>query len=74
VCDDECSRVLLDDLDAVECSFLSVNLTGVILSPYSTLVNLENDTQEVKVKEGHIIPLCPVGFEIIFWIPSPALS
>uniref|UniRef100_A0A8C7PSL1 Laminin, alpha 1 n=1 Tax=Oncorhynchus mykiss TaxID=8022 RepID=A0A8C7PSL1_ONCMY len=51
VCDDECTRVLLDDLDAVECSFLSVNLTGVILSPYSTLVNLENDTQEVKVKE-----------------------
>uniref|UniRef100_A0A8C8HC76 Laminin, alpha 1 n=1 Tax=Oncorhynchus tshawytscha TaxID=74940 RepID=A0A8C8HC76_ONCTS len=46
LCDDECTRVLLDDLDAVECSFLSVNLTGVILSPYSTLVNLENDTQE----------------------------
>uniref|UniRef100_A0A8C7M8E2 Laminin, alpha 1 n=1 Tax=Oncorhynchus kisutch TaxID=8019 RepID=A0A8C7M8E2_ONCKI len=51
LCDDECTRVLLDDLDAVECSFLSVNLTGVILSPYSTLVNLENNTQEVKVKE-----------------------
>ncbi|XP_036790744.1 laminin subunit alpha-1 isoform X1 [Oncorhynchus mykiss] len=49
LCDDECTRVLLDDLDAVECSFLSVNLTGVILSPYSTLVNLENDTQEVKI-------------------------
>ncbi|KAM9552660.1 laminin subunit alpha-1-like isoform 1-T1 [Salvelinus alpinus] len=48
LCDDECTRVLLDDLDAVERSFLSVNLTGVILSPYSTLVNLENDTQEVK--------------------------
>uniref|UniRef100_A0A8C7G258 Laminin, alpha 1 n=1 Tax=Oncorhynchus kisutch TaxID=8019 RepID=A0A8C7G258_ONCKI len=48
LCDDECTRVLLDDLDAVECSFLSVNLTGVILSPYSTLVNLENNTQEVK--------------------------
>uniref|UniRef100_A0A8C7M919 Laminin, alpha 1 n=1 Tax=Oncorhynchus kisutch TaxID=8019 RepID=A0A8C7M919_ONCKI len=46
LCDDECTRVLLDDLDAVECSFLSVNLTGVILSPYSTLVNLENNTQE----------------------------
>uniref|UniRef100_A0A673Z2N2 Laminin, alpha 1 n=1 Tax=Salmo trutta TaxID=8032 RepID=A0A673Z2N2_SALTR len=51
LCDDECTRVLLDDLDAVERSFLSVNLTGVILSPYSTLVNLENDTREVKVKE-----------------------
>uniref|UniRef100_A0A673Z2H1 Laminin, alpha 1 n=1 Tax=Salmo trutta TaxID=8032 RepID=A0A673Z2H1_SALTR len=48
LCDDECTRVLLDDLDAVERSFLSVNLTGVILSPYSTLVNLENDTREVK--------------------------
>uniref|UniRef100_A0A8C7TB04 Laminin, alpha 1 n=1 Tax=Oncorhynchus mykiss TaxID=8022 RepID=A0A8C7TB04_ONCMY len=51
-CDDECTGVLLDDLDALESSFLSVNLTGVILSPYSTLVSLENDTQEVKVKEG----------------------
>ena len=49
--DPQRTRVLLDDLDAVECSVLSVNLTGVILSPYSTLVNLENDTQEVKVKE-----------------------
>uniref|UniRef100_A0A8C7L321 Laminin, alpha 1 n=1 Tax=Oncorhynchus kisutch TaxID=8019 RepID=A0A8C7L321_ONCKI len=51
-CDDECTGVLLDDLDALESSFLSVNLTGVILSPYSTLVSLENDTREVKVKEG----------------------
>uniref|UniRef100_A0A4W5QL40 Laminin, alpha 1 n=1 Tax=Hucho hucho TaxID=62062 RepID=A0A4W5QL40_9TELE len=51
-CDDECTGILLDDLDALERSFLSVNLTGVILSPYSTLVSLENDTQEVKVKEG----------------------
>ncbi|XP_042164797.1 laminin subunit alpha-1 isoform X1 [Oncorhynchus tshawytscha] len=47
-CDDECTGVLLDDLDALESSFLSVNLTGVILSPYSTLVSLENDTREVK--------------------------
>uniref|UniRef100_A0A674CGI3 Laminin, alpha 1 n=1 Tax=Salmo trutta TaxID=8032 RepID=A0A674CGI3_SALTR len=51
-CDDECTGVLLYDLDALERSFLSVNLTGVILSPYSTLVSLKNDTQEVKVKEG----------------------
>uniref|UniRef100_A0A4W5QPA5 Laminin, alpha 1 n=1 Tax=Hucho hucho TaxID=62062 RepID=A0A4W5QPA5_9TELE len=54
-CDDECTGILLDDLDALERSFLSVNLTGVILSPYSTLVSLENDTQEVKVKEGHLL-------------------
>uniref|UniRef100_A0A674CHK0 Laminin, alpha 1 n=1 Tax=Salmo trutta TaxID=8032 RepID=A0A674CHK0_SALTR len=47
-CDDECTGVLLYDLDALERSFLSVNLTGVILSPYSTLVSLKNDTQEVK--------------------------
>uniref|UniRef100_A0A8C7L2V4 Laminin, alpha 1 n=1 Tax=Oncorhynchus kisutch TaxID=8019 RepID=A0A8C7L2V4_ONCKI len=60
-CDDECTGVLLDDLDALESSFLSVNLTGVILSPYSTLVSLENDTREVKVKEGsHLLnPLSP---------------
>ncbi|KAJ8010618.1 hypothetical protein DPEC_G00076940 [Dallia pectoralis] len=47
-CDDNCTGVLLDDLDVLEGSFLSVNLTGVILSPYSTLVRLENDTLEVK--------------------------
>ncbi|KAL1006408.1 hypothetical protein UPYG_G00072000 [Umbra pygmaea] len=47
-CDDQCTGVLLDDLEAIERSFLSVNLTGVILSPYSTLVSLENATLEVK--------------------------
>ncbi|XP_019897237.3 laminin subunit alpha-1 isoform X2 [Esox lucius] len=47
-CDDKCTGVLLDDLDVLESSFLSFNLTGVILSPYSTLVSLENDTLEVK--------------------------
>ncbi|KAM6953824.1 laminin subunit alpha-1 [Aplochiton taeniatus] len=47
-CGGECTGVLLDDLAAMERSFLSVNLSGVILAPFSLLVSLENHTQEVK--------------------------
>ncbi|KAJ8374971.1 hypothetical protein SKAU_G00055510 [Synaphobranchus kaupii] len=44
----ECTGVLLDSLDALEKSVESFNFTGVIFAPYSLLVSLENDTQEVK--------------------------
>lgn len=47
-CDDDCTGVLLDDLDALDGSIISVNLTGVILAPYSQLLTLENQTREVK--------------------------
>uniref|UniRef100_A0A3P8YRH4 Laminin, alpha 1 n=1 Tax=Esox lucius TaxID=8010 RepID=A0A3P8YRH4_ESOLU len=47
-CDDKCTGVLLDDLDVLESSFLSFNLTGVILSPYSTLVNRLMDLTSVR--------------------------
>ncbi|XP_066538803.1 laminin subunit alpha-1 [Hoplias malabaricus] len=47
-CDDDCTGVLLDDLDAVEASIKSLNLSGVILAPYSLLVSLENQTQELQ--------------------------
>ncbi|KAG7488691.1 hypothetical protein MATL_G00037040, partial [Megalops atlanticus] len=47
-CNDECTGVLLDSLDELELSVQSVNLTGVILAPYSLLVSLENATQEIK--------------------------
>ncbi|XP_067107794.1 laminin subunit alpha-1 [Osmerus mordax] len=46
-CADQCTGVLLDDLEEVERSFLSINLTGVILAPYMVLVSLENDTRDV---------------------------
>ncbi|XP_072536108.1 laminin subunit alpha-1 [Salminus brasiliensis] len=47
-CDDECTGVLLDDVDAIEASILSLNLSGVILAPYSLLISLENQTQELQ--------------------------
>ncbi|CAJ1081613.1 laminin subunit alpha-1 isoform X3 [Xyrichtys novacula] len=48
-CDDECSGVLLDDLEKVHNYFLSVNLSSVAMAPYSQLVMLENRTREFKV-------------------------
>ncbi|XP_051970169.1 laminin subunit alpha-1 [Xyrauchen texanus] len=47
-CDDDCTGVLLDDLDTLDGSIMSLNLTGVILAPYSQLMTLENQTREVK--------------------------
>ncbi|XP_016296227.1 laminin subunit alpha-1-like [Sinocyclocheilus anshuiensis] len=47
-CDDECTGALLDDLDALDGSIGSLNLSGVILAPYSQLMTLENQTREVK--------------------------
>uniref|UniRef100_A0A8B9K092 Basement membrane-specific heparan sulfate proteoglycan core protein n=1 Tax=Astyanax mexicanus TaxID=7994 RepID=A0A8B9K092_ASTMX len=63
-CDDGCTGLLLDDVDAVEASIQSLNLSGVILAPYSLLISLENQTQELqvgasnaaesKLKEAHL--------------------
>ncbi|XP_016113887.1 laminin subunit alpha-1-like [Sinocyclocheilus grahami] len=47
-CDDECTGALLDDLDALDGSIASLNLSGVVLAPYSQLMTLENQTREVK--------------------------
>uniref|UniRef100_A0AAY4A3J5 Laminin, alpha 1 n=1 Tax=Denticeps clupeoides TaxID=299321 RepID=A0AAY4A3J5_9TELE len=44
-CDDECTGALLDDVWALEGSINAVNLTGVILAPYSVLVSLEKEVQ-----------------------------
>lgn len=48
-CDDGCTGVLLDDLDALDGSIASLNLSGVVIAPYSQLMTLENQTREVKV-------------------------
>lgn len=48
-CDDECTGVLLDDLDKIENYFLSVNLSSVAMAPYSQLVKLENQTRKLQV-------------------------
>ncbi|XP_029282402.1 laminin subunit alpha-1-like, partial [Cottoperca gobio] len=48
-CDDECTGVLLDDLEKIHNNFLSVNLSGVAMAPYRQLVLLENQTRDVQV-------------------------
>ncbi|KAM3860333.1 laminin subunit alpha-1 [Diretmus argenteus] len=47
-CDDRCTGRLLDDLDDLHHHFLSVNLSGVAMAPYSQLVALENQTRDLK--------------------------
>ncbi|KAG1934305.1 laminin subunit alpha-1 [Pimephales promelas] len=47
-CDDGCTGLLLDDLDSLDGSVASLNLSGVIIAPYSQLLTLENQTREVK--------------------------
>uniref|UniRef100_UPI0037E85A5F laminin subunit alpha-1 n=1 Tax=Semicossyphus pulcher TaxID=241346 RepID=UPI0037E85A5F len=48
-CDDECSGVLLDDLEKVNNHFLSVNLSSIAMAPYRQLVMLENQTRDLQV-------------------------
>ncbi|XP_067434354.1 laminin subunit alpha-1 [Thunnus thynnus] len=48
-CDDECTGVLLDDLEKLHNHFLSVNMSGVAMAPYSQLVAVENQTRSIQV-------------------------
>ncbi|XP_076827529.1 laminin subunit alpha-1 isoform X2 [Brachyhypopomus gauderio] len=48
-CDDDCTGLLLDDVDSLEASLQSLNLSGVVLAPYSLLVSLENQTNELRI-------------------------
>ncbi|XP_060609321.2 laminin subunit alpha-2 isoform X5 [Anolis sagrei] len=47
-CDDECTGVLLRDLDKLNQMVLSVNLSGPLHPPYKMLYSFENTTQELK--------------------------
>ncbi|XP_031440246.1 laminin subunit alpha-1 isoform X2 [Clupea harengus] len=47
-CDDQCTGVLLDDLDALDVSISSVNLSGIILAPFSLLLSLEDQTRQIQ--------------------------
>ncbi|KAL7987770.1 hypothetical protein Chor_006689 [Crotalus horridus] len=47
-CDDECTGVLLHDLDQLNQMTLSVNLSGPLYPPYRMLYSFENTTQELK--------------------------
>lgn len=48
-CDDDCTGVLLDNLDRIHNHFLSVNLSDVVVVPYRQLVLLENQTRDIQV-------------------------
>ncbi|XP_053566671.1 laminin subunit alpha-2 isoform X2 [Bombina bombina] len=47
-CDDECTGLLLDDLDQLNQMVMSVNLSGPLPPPYKMLFSFENETQELK--------------------------
>ncbi|XP_010221580.1 PREDICTED: laminin subunit alpha-1, partial [Tinamus guttatus] len=47
-CDDNCTGILLDDLENLDKAILSVNLTGVVRAPYGLLSELENATKYLK--------------------------
>ncbi|XP_069831051.1 laminin subunit alpha-2 isoform X3 [Dendropsophus ebraccatus] len=47
-CDDECTGLLLDDLDQLNQMVVSVNLSGPLPPPYRMLFSMENETQELK--------------------------
>ncbi|KAM4771006.1 laminin subunit alpha-2 [Rhinophrynus dorsalis] len=47
-CDDECTGLLLDDLDQLNQMVMSVNLSGPLPPPYKILFNFENETQGLK--------------------------
>ncbi|KAM4040964.1 laminin subunit alpha-2 isoform 3-T3 [Anomaloglossus baeobatrachus] len=47
-CDDECTGLLLDDLDQLNQMVKSVNLSGPLPPPYRMLFSIENETQELK--------------------------
>uniref|UniRef100_A0A8C8SMW2 Laminin subunit alpha 2 n=1 Tax=Pelusios castaneus TaxID=367368 RepID=A0A8C8SMW2_9SAUR len=48
LCDDQCTGLLLNDLDRLNQMTLSVNLSGPLPPPYKMLYGFENTTQELK--------------------------
>lgn len=49
-CDNECTGVLLDDLDMLHNRFLAVNVSNILMAPHSQLVMLGNRTRELQVQ------------------------
>ncbi|KAM4693155.1 laminin subunit alpha-2 isoform 1-T1 [Discoglossus pictus] len=47
-CDDECTGLLLDDLDQLNQMVMSVNLSGPLPPPFQMLFRFENETQGLK--------------------------
>uniref|UniRef100_A0A8C8SLQ1 Laminin subunit alpha-2 n=1 Tax=Pelusios castaneus TaxID=367368 RepID=A0A8C8SLQ1_9SAUR len=48
-CDDDCTGVLLNDLDHLGKAICSINLTGVTFAPYGILADVENATKYLKL-------------------------
>lgn len=48
-CDDNCTGVLLNNLDGLSKDILSLNITGIVLVPSGILSELENATKHLKV-------------------------
>uniref|UniRef100_A0AAV2LC06 Laminin subunit alpha-1 n=1 Tax=Knipowitschia caucasica TaxID=637954 RepID=A0AAV2LC06_KNICA len=47
-CDDQCTGVLLDDLDTLQYHLSSVNISSLLRAPYGQLVRLENHTRTIQ--------------------------
>uniref|UniRef100_A0A6Q2XIM3 Basement membrane-specific heparan sulfate proteoglycan core protein n=1 Tax=Esox lucius TaxID=8010 RepID=A0A6Q2XIM3_ESOLU len=57
-CDDDCSGLLISDMDRLHRIITSVNLTTPLPPPYKVLYRFENMTEELKSckkKEGHLV-------------------
>ncbi|EMP33411.1 Laminin subunit alpha-1 [Chelonia mydas] len=48
-CNDDCTGVLLNDLDHLDKAIFSVNFTGVTFAPYGILADVENVTKYLKL-------------------------
>lgn len=57
-CDDDCTGVLLDDLDKLHNHFLSANISSLAMAPYRRLVLLEVQTRDIQVNNV-LLPLFP---------------
>ncbi|XP_056219655.1 laminin subunit alpha-1 [Seriola aureovittata] len=51
-CDNDCTGILLDDLDKLQIHFMSVNLSSIAMAPYRQLVLLENQTRDILVESS----------------------
>ncbi|KAM9308338.1 laminin subunit alpha-1 [Gastrophryne carolinensis] len=47
-CDDDCTGLLLNDLDSLHRTIFSVNFTGIVAVPHGFMLHLENVTQQIK--------------------------
>ncbi|XP_061877295.1 laminin subunit alpha-1 isoform X1 [Entelurus aequoreus] len=56
-CDDECTGVLLDDLDRLQEHFSTINMSSIAVAPYRQLVALENHTSDMQVMSSQRVSM-----------------